>query len=242
MSSSSDAEDPIRDHVNCPICTDISILPRSYPCGHSFCTPCHVAFDEDDRKETDHLSEYKCPICRQLTWRRWHERPINVSLKQIASTYPEYEARLKTYRPPSKDKIEVPETFNLTEIAKAKRRLLSEEVLNFLLPHLLRAAMDGHTRFVVSNADAKRKIDKVLDLVTKRLFEHGQLHVISTSTTLEFDFDRTVNVRRLYTNIEPPAVPGDDDDASSADPPGIESTSSILRNLQRLRRARRGEV
>ena len=222
----------LRDQLSCAICTDVLIRPRIYPCGHSFCTPCHVCADEDDRSDPSKMSEFSCPMCRHKTYQRWFERPLNLTLMQVAETMPEYAKRMETFVEPKHEVVTVPETFNLTKIAERKREILAKEAIDFLIPHLLSCAEAGHTRFCVTNRDAKSKIDRVLDLVSKRLFDHGKIRVISTSSSVEIDFDHAVHVRRSYSNIEPPSPPS----------PALSSTSSTSDILRRLSQRRVRDV
>ena len=72
------------DCLLCPICKDLLIIPRLYPCGHNVCEECMIIADKTIEDEANHtIPIYRCPICRNETIQKWHNRPVNNSLIDV---------------------------------------------------------------------------------------------------------------------------------------------------------------
>lgn len=56
----------ISDDINCPICLDILVSPRTLvPCGHTFCRGCCSSETVQNGMHRQTLSFTKCPHCRE---------------------------------------------------------------------------------------------------------------------------------------------------------------------------------
>ena len=172
--------------VICPICTEIFVFPRSYDCGHAICELCMHEMDRRDTTADTHtLSIHNCPICRFPTLKPWYHRPRAIALEQITSQHPDYEKRkeevtvlLAEYK--STIPI-VPKNTDLANLAYFARCKLALELYEVLVERVYTAALDGLNFVSITEPGLVGDIEKVVDLLSKRLFrDHNVYKVLVT--------------------------------------------------------------
>lgn len=139
--------------VSCPICREIFVFPRMYDCGHTICEICMKEMDIRDRTGNLHtVNIHNCPVCRAPTLKSWNNRPINITIQQIASTHKNFEKRKKEILEKRKEIEPIPKNVNLAKIVSDARLKLSLEIYDKILIKLLHdAAKEGKNHIIITD-------------------------------------------------------------------------------------------
>lgn len=196
-------------HLHCPICKDLYIRPRMYPCGHSCCEECMVTMDRlKAQNSIYHTPLYKCPCCRAESIFRWYTRPINHALAAICALHRNHTDRMEESTK-DEEPSSVPEDVNLRTLAMESRHHVALDLYERLLPLLYEAAGEGRRHMAITEKTMIRQIELVCDILSQILFErHNVYKVQCTRTECQFIFsDDAFTVLREYTNNRNPPPP-----------------------------------
>lgn len=206
MEESTSVEDV---HLNCPVCKDLYVRPRMYPCGHSCCEACMVTMDRL-KAETSiyHTPLYQCPCCRAESIFKWYTRPINHALAAICSLHRFHTMRMEEATKEEEDPS-VPEDVNLRTLSTESRHHVALDIYERVLPLLYQAAGEGRRHMVITEKTMLRQIELVCDILSQLLFERHNIYKIQcTRTECQFIFsDDAFTVLREYTNSNNPPPP-----------------------------------
>jgi hypothetical protein len=141
---------------------------------------------------------FRCPICRKATLKRWYDRPLNVTVNNLAEEQDEYADRAKEseehmieWLEDTKDQadpfnVRAPESvaldtcnIDLAHVAAESRASRASELFQVVFPVLLDAALAGLSR-VTFVTKAKELHFSMHDL-SALLFRHGVHSVVSSS-------------------------------------------------------------
>ena len=190
-------------HLQCPVCKDLYVRPRMYPCGHSCCEECMITMDRL-KAETSiyHTPLYKCPCCRAESIFKWYSRPINHALSSICRLHPNYETRLEEVGETKEKEDTAPADVNLRTLAMESRHHIAVDLYDKLLPLLYAAAGEGRRHVVITDKQTIRRIELVCDILSKLLFDrHNVYKVLCTRNECQVIFsDDAFTILREYTN------------------------------------------
>lgn len=174
--------------IYCPICRDIFVNPRLYECGHTVCKKCMIMNDEQDIKMCSIVTifKYKCPICREPTYKDWKRRPVNISLSHLLEEIPEYTERyeIKVLSSPViidsnfENPVEDLTQFNLSDVCSTIRKDKMLNIYRQLLPILYESAKRGEHEVVVPYIDIFCDFSNVADLLSEKLFREQNIYDI----------------------------------------------------------------
>ena len=206
-----DDEPDVPEALTCVVCGNILCRSRMFEeCGHTFCSFCLMRNDYACLDETRAATDYplfRCPVCRSGSLRRWHERPLNVLVNQLAAEHPAHARRELEVEVEMRAWIDGhavrDDTFgvmlastrddargvNLAMMAVRARAAKARTFYEAMLPVLMDAAAAGLCK--VSFTTRAREINAVMSCMRELLFRHGihSVHSTSRETTVYFTHD-----------------------------------------------------
>jgi len=185
-------------YLQCPVCKDVYVRPRMYPCGHSCCEPCMIKMDQLKEETTIyHTPLYMCPCCRAESIYRWNTRPINHALSSICNLHSSHTPELSS----TEEETSIPTDVNLRTLAVETRNHIALDLYEKLLPILFKAAGEGRRYVVITDSMVVRKVELVCDLLSHMLFtQHDVYKVLCTRNECQIIFSNDYTVLREYTN------------------------------------------
>lgn len=165
----------IESHLKCPICKDLFVFPRLYPCGHTTCETCMAKIDDHTLTSSAyHLTVYSCPICRDKSITPWYYREENIALRRIVECHPQYTDRLKDHG----DRLQVEEEdldddedVDLEILCNTARMQEVDALYKTFFPLLYSAAKRGRQYVIINSISDVRRIEPVADLFANLLIE-----------------------------------------------------------------------
>jgi hypothetical protein len=170
-----------QNNLNCPICTNIMILPRIYDCGHTLCEDCMVQIDNEDNIISESSREaviYKCPICRKTTHKPWFNRPKNLFLMNVLDSNVEYQQIMKNRKIDNDPLDNIPDNINLSFLCTRNKELKFNELYNYILPLLIKSCLEG--KHVLTITDRSEELYTYSSKISKKLFDTHGIYKISS--------------------------------------------------------------
>ncbi len=197
----------IETHLKCPICKDLFVFPRLYPCGHSTCEKCMAQIDDHTLTTSAfHLTVYSCPICRDKSVTPWYFREENIALRRIVECHPQYTDRVKEHgeRLQIVDEEIEDEDVNLETLCNAARMQKVDVLYKTFFPLLYSAARRGKQYVIISSINDVRDIEPVADLFANLLIEKHNIYklmITRNECTIAFT-EHAFNVGREFIREE----------------------------------------
>ena len=175
---SDDPWDTTIEHISCPVCKDIIINPRLYPCGHNVCEECMISSDKATQEDiVNSVPIYKCPICRGETMYQWYDRPVNNALIDIfcklSDAYKRKNEQHSRKRQTDLPQF-IPKNINLAFLSSKMRQHKADVLYKQLLPILYAAALNGKSYITIACTSSDIYI--VADLIAKRLIDENGIY------------------------------------------------------------------
>jgi len=166
------------EHISCPVCKEITINPRLYPCGHNVCEECMIASDKATQEDlVNSVPIYKCPLCRQETMTQWYDRPVNNALIDIfcklSDAYKRKNDQHSRKRQTDLPQF-IPKNINLAFLSSKMRQHKADVLYKQLLPILYTAALNGKSYITIACTSSDIYI--VADLIAKRLIDENGIY------------------------------------------------------------------
>ena len=187
----------------CPICKNIYLRPRMYPCGHSLCEICCKACDEHTEAPNAYTAiTYRCAVCRQETLTPWMKHPINRALDEVCRQYTEYADREEKYPAESIAAPKLGDNTNLAKMAASERERLADELYQEIFPLLYKTALDGGDFLSIVTPNKVHAIYRVGDILTDRLFRHKIYRmVVAPEEVTIYILKRPITNRNEFLNV-----------------------------------------
>jgi len=189
----------------CPVCKELMILPRFFPCGHSLCSECHRRVDRAARDKNTYA---RCPLCRAVTSVGWNSRPMNSALHKImqqvyGQKYAERAAKV-TVDFDGEDKEEkVDFDADYGRRAYSERMRMAIDLYHRILKMVAFAAKNGIPTVTVRDVDICRDSVKCLDILSYLLFSNNVYKVSYSQALKELCVHlNDLPVRPYYVNTE----------------------------------------
>ena len=219
------------DYLGCPICKDLLLIPRLYPCGHNICEECMITNDKTVSEETlgNSVPIYSCPLCRHQSLGEWHTRPVNTSLIDVLCKLSmDYKIQHESYKKKTKGMVEtvtIPKNLNLAYLCKNIREKKANDLYDQIIPLLYSAAIEGKSYITINVENIN--IHHIADLVADKLIKQNgiyklvagrqecQIELIPSDRSYRFEYEN-----QQYNSTDPLMMistdsPSDDSSGSS---------------------------
>lgn len=145
---------PLDPNIKCPICMDLMINPRIYPCGHTVCSPCMAEMDArvNSSRTVFEMPVYRCPTCRNPDFTFWSNRPRNHQIMPSIEAHPTYHEVVASKDMSKYTKISSDDfsNTNLSQIAADSHANNTIRMYESLLPRLVEAARIGQLKVEIT--------------------------------------------------------------------------------------------